>query len=360
MRWLITGGLGFIGTNLIARLVKNSPVCRIRVLDNLSAGSLNPLRSLCSEGSRMLTITPAAQLPPADSNRPIPHGDPEPVQVVVGDIRDRDTCFRCCRDIDTIVHLAANTGVEVSVRNPRIDLETNVIGTFNLLEAASDIGVHRFVFASSGACLGNVPPPITEEKAPHPISPYGAGKLAGEGYCSAFTHAFGLKTMMLRFSNVYGPFSDHKQSVVSRFIQDARKSGCCTVFGDGNQTRDFIFVDDLVDALLKVSQYDGGGEIFQIATGHEHSIKAVAEMIRSRVRERCGIDMEIHFAGARDGDVRRNYSDTAKAMRLLNWRAQTPLTEGIDRTIHWFFRGRGSSRPDPGPRITRDLQDQRH
>src|SRR5574340_1222907 len=203
--WLITGGCGFIGTSLIAYLLKEKPEVKIRVLDNLSVGTKDDLTEVCNfiETTQTQSSSLIAQS--------------TPIELVVGDVRDYNTCLKCCEDIDIVVHLAANTGVAPSVENPRYDMEVNVIGTFNMLEATRRSKIKKFIFASSGAPLGEIEPPINEEKAPKPVSPYGASKLAGEGYCSTYYRTFGVQTVALRFGNVYGPGSGHKSSVVARF-----------------------------------------------------------------------------------------------------------------------------------------------
>jgi UDP-glucose 4-epimerase len=242
----------------------------------------------------------------------------------------------CTRDIDVIVHLAANTGVAPSVENPRTDMEANVIGTLNVLEAARQNNVKRFVFASSGAPAGEAEPPIHEEIAPHPVSPYGASKLAGEGYCSAYYRTYGLKTVVLRFGNVYGSGSFHKSSVVAKFIRQGLKGMTCEIYGDGKQTRDFIYIDDLVDAVLKAVMFEGGGEIFQIATSKEYTIKEMAEILIDELGQK-GTTVHLVHRSQRKGDVRRNFSNTAKARKFLRWQAEVDLREGIRRTVGWFM-----------------------
>src|SRR5207245_1208344 len=200
-------------------------------------------------------------------------------RLIIGDIRDYETCLRSTQKIDIVVHLAASTGVPTSVENPRANFEANVLGIFNMLEAARKNQVKRFIFASSGAPLGEVEPPIHEEKAPKPVSPYGASKLAGEGYCSVYARCFGLKTVVLRFGNAYGPRSGHKQSVVAKFIKQALDGEALEIYGDGAQTRDFIFIDDLVDAIQRAVHAGGGGEIFQIASNRETTVGEIAEFI---------------------------------------------------------------------------------
>jgi len=331
-KWLITGGCGFIGTALIKNLIRNSRQ-RIRVLDNLSVGSREDLARICDFKEISIKNPSPDYTGPSLVNTPL---SSETVQLVVGDIMDPETCLICARDIDVIVHLAGNTGVAPSVENPRADMEANVIGTLNVLEAARQSSVKRFVFASSGAPAGEVEPPIHEEIAPHPVSPYGASKLAGEGYCSAYYRTFGIKTVVLRFGNVYGSGSSHKSSVVAKFIRQGLKGKTCEIYGDGEQTRDFIFIEDLVDAALKASQFEHGGEIFQIATSKEHTVNEVAEMLKEELGEK-GAEIHLEHCSPRRGDVRRNFSDTSKARELLGWRAEVDLREGIRRTVDWFL-----------------------
>jgi len=255
--WLITGGCGFLGTSLIKRLIQDG-ISHIRILDNLTVGTREDLSSVCD-----FTEVPSMSLHSHQSSPSVPNSPV--IELVVGDIRDPETCTQCCKNIDTIVHFAANTGVPVSVEHPRLDMECNVNGTFNMLEAARQNRVKRFVFASSGAPAGEVEPPIHEELPAHPVSPYGASKLAGEGYCSAYFRSFAIETVALRFGNVYGPASGHKTSVVAKFIRQALAEEPLEIYGDGSQTRDFIYVDDLIESVILAGTKSGiGGEVFQM------------------------------------------------------------------------------------------------
>ena len=239
--------------------------------------------------------------------------------------------------MDIIVHLAANTGVPKSVENPRLDMECNVMGTFNMLEAARHHGIKRFVFASSGAPAGEVTPPIHEELPPHPVSPYGASKLAGEGYCSAYFRTFGIETVALRFSNVYGPGSSHKTSVVAKFIKRALAGQPLEIYGDGTQTRDFIYIDDLIDALVLAATKNGiGGETFQIATSRETTLDELTTILLD-VLERSGVRRpQVKKTEPRLGDVKRNFSNTTKARRMLGWKCRWNLEKGLEKTVEWF------------------------
>ena len=323
--WLITGGCGFIGTSLIAYLLKENPAVKIRVLDNLSVGAREDLAGICEFIE--LDITKSSNLGPQLSNK---------VELVVGDIRDYKTCNMCCNGIDVIVHLAANTGVGPSVENPRLDMEVNVIGSFNMLEAARQNNVKKFIFASSGAPIGEIEPPITEDKPPRPVSPYGASKLAGEGYCSAYYRTFGLKTVSLRFGNVYGPLSKHKNSVVAKFFKQALAGEPLEIYGDGNQTRDFIYIDDLVNSIKLSAKTDVGGEVFQVATYRETTVNEIAGAIKEIIEKGTGKMVQVVHGEPRLGDVKRNYSDITKARKVLGYEPQFDLETGLKETFQYF------------------------
>ena len=327
-RWLITGGCGFIGTALIEEMLYEGLATRIKVLDNLSVGKKEDLERI-EHGAESKTQSGNI------------------VQLVVGDVRDTDACFRAAKGMDVIVHLAANTGVGPSVEDPVADMENNVSGTLNMLEAARYNGVSRFIFASSGAPVGEVEPPIDENLAPKPVSPYGASKLAGEGYCSAYFRTFGVKTVALRFGNIYGPGSGHKTSVVAKFIRQAIEDNPCEIYGDGNQTRDFVYIEDLVRSILKAACFqDSGrgklpyplpwGEIFQIASNREHTINELVGLLEAELKQH-GVSMKIDYGEVRSGDVKRNYSDVSKAAKVLGWQPEVELKEGLRRTVEWFL-----------------------
>jgi UDP-glucose 4-epimerase len=322
--WLITGGCGFIGTALIKHLIDNNLAEKIRILDNLTVGTKKDLSSVC-------------EFDEINLDRPVSHSSL--VELVKGDIRNADITEASCRGMDVVVHLAANTGVPDSVMNPRVDMECNVIGTFNMLEGARKHKVQRFVFASSGAPAGEVEPPIHEELPPHPVSPYGASKLAGEGYCSAYFKTFGVETVSLRFSNVYGPGSTHKSSVVAKFIKHALNDEALVIYGDGSQSRDFIYIDDLIDALiLSASQEKNvGGETFQIATSLETTLNEITELMLQTFSAKEIKTPEVKRTEPRLGDVKRNFSDTTKAKDLLGWECKWNLDRGLISTIEWFL-----------------------
>lgn len=322
MRWLITGGCGYIGTGLIRKLLSVGEN-DILLLDNLSTGTTSDLQ----------LVSDYKEIDPSNG------ATTDGVVLVVGDIKDEALTVLCAKNRDVVVHLAANTGVAPSVDDPRSDCYANVIGTLNMLEAARENGVKRFVFASSGAPAGEVDPPIHEELPPHPVSPYGASKLAGEGYCSAYYRTFGLETVCLRFSNVYGPGSIHKGSVVAKFFSLSTRGESWCVYGDGEQTRDFIYIDDLIEAVYLASNTkDIGGETFQIATNSETSINELIGLMRDVLSKR-GVDTaEVLYEPARLGDVKRNYSDISKARKVLGWEPKIELKNGLLSTIEYYLK----------------------
>ena len=322
-RWLITGGCGFIGSNLVYHLVQQYD-CSIRIVDDLSIGTREDLARVCSF---------------AETDRPLKKGDA--VELWIGDIKNADLINKSAQDRDCIVHLAASTGVIPSIENSREDCETNVLGTLNVLEAARLHEVKKFIFASSGAPLGEQEPPIHEEKVPNPLSPYGASKLAGEGYCSAYNGSFGLKTVALRFGNVYGPRSEHKNSVVAKFIKRAIQGKKLIVYGDGKQTRDFIYIDDLVNVVLKASVAQVGGEIIHIATNKEHTVNEILDFLKEIFQENYNINVKSSQAPARKGEIRRNYSDISKARKLLDWEPSADIKANLRETVRWFWTRSG-------------------
>lgn len=299
---LVTGGSGFIGANLVRLLLDRQ--YEVTVLDDLSEGREEYLEGL-------------------------------PINFIRGNILDGDLVRETVALCDGVVHLAAQTGVPGSLDDPRRDCEVNVTGTMNLLEAcrhAPENPSPRFVFASSNAPLGRQPPPAHEDKAPLPVSPYGASKLAGEAYCLAYHGSWDVRTKVLRFGNVYGPFSSHKRSVVAAFLQDVVECGEITVDGDGTQTRDFIYVGDLCRAILAALESDVAGEVFQVATGAETSILELAGLVEELIDE----DFHVSHGPARRGDIDKNYSRVSKIEAVLGWKPETTLHQGLRKTWKWF------------------------
>ena len=322
MNWVITGGCGFIGISLIKKLIKEDGH-NIRILDNLTTGTRDDLSEACVFSETL------------KNNISIFNN----IELIVGDILDEDLAIKVTKNADVIIHLAANTGVGPSVKNPRADCMANVIGTFNYLEAARINSIQRFVFASSGAPAGEVDPPIHEELPPHPVSPYGASKLAGEGYCSAYYKTFNIQTVMLRFGNVYGPGSLHKSSIVAKFIKQALNKETLEIYGDGAQTRDFIYIDDLINALrLSVTTDNIGGEAFQIASNQETTVGEITKKMVEILNQNGINDIDVINGETRLGDVKRNYSDTSKAKNRLGWQPTMNQDEGLKKTVEYFLQ----------------------
>ena len=299
IKWLITGGCGFIGTNLVKALVSQEENC-ISMVDNFSVGTHRP--NFCD------------------------------VKIIGDNILDENHMVNITKDVDIIVHLAANTGIPLSIENPKMNMLANAFGTFIMLEAARLNGVKKFIFASSGAAGGE-----PDEKISHPVSPYGASKLAGEAYCSAYYHTYGIKTTVLRFSNVYGPGSEHKNSIVAKFIRQAMSNEPLDIYGTGNQTRDFIYVDDIVQAILCVAMKDDiGGQTFQIAIGHETKVTELTKKLIVLLSDSGSTNIRVQHSAPRAGDLQRSSVDVSRTKQVLGWEAQTDLSQGLKKTIEWF------------------------
>ncbi|MFV0410933.1 MAG: NAD-dependent epimerase/dehydratase family protein [Paracoccus sp. (in: a-proteobacteria)] len=334
MKWLVTGGAGFVGSNLISAVLNDAETAgdevQVVVLDNFSASSFNEFR----QGA---PLDQAQMIGPSDEV-----WDPaRRLGVLEGDIRNMDDVSRASMGADIIVHLAANTGVQPSVTSPRLDCDQNVLGTLNMLEGAREAGVSRFVFASSGAPAGLCTPPITETIAPRPVSPYGASKLAGEAYCCAYAVSFGVPTVALRFSNIYGPRSWRKGSVVATFIRRAMAGEPITINGDGTQTRDFIHIDDLTRAIRLAGTVPGiSGELYQVATGQETSVNELLALMQEHFTAAGLPEIKTDRAERSAADVLRNFADASKAARELGWKPERSLDEGLGETLDWFLRYR--------------------
>lgn len=303
---LITGGCGFIGTNLVKYLSDRG--YKVRILDNLSTSS-----------RIWATDRRQSKLPP--------------VALITGDIRDREVVEKAVAGVDAVVHLAAYTSVVDSLGNPDEVFDINVNGTFNLLEACHHHGVENFIFASSNATVGEQAPPIDETKVPQPLSPYGASKLAGEALCSTYHHSFGLRSVSLRFANCYGPYSEHTPIVATAFMKWAREGKPLIIYGDGNQTRDFVHVDDVCYAVyLSLTVPDSNSRVFQIGSGVETSINQLAEMITAVT----GNSLQTIHEPERKGEVKRNCSDISEARALLGFEPKVKLEEGLRHLWEWL------------------------
>lgn len=317
---LITGGAGFVGINLTRSLIESTGH-KITVLDNLSAGNFDLLKEVVEAGGKEMEyrFTP----------------DPAAVCFLKMDILQGEKMDRALEGQQGIVHLAAQTGVIPSLQDPKKDAEVNITGTLNLLEAAVKHHIEAFVFASSAAPLGEQEPPMDETKIPRPLSPYGASKLAAEAYCSAYYASFGLSTTVLRFSNVYGPNSFHKGSVVAHFIKRILKGKHLVIYGDGYQTRDFLYVEDvcrIIKKILETRSNKTAGEIFQLGTGVETPVNKLVSLLKKLT----GKDIETRFEPERKGEIKRNFTNPAKLLKQVGIKTETHLEKGLQKTWEWF------------------------
>lgn len=303
---LITGGCGFIGANLVTELERRSE-SDIVVFDNESLGKKENLLNFMGA-------------------------------FVKGDLQDVGALRLALEGVETVVHLAAHTRVIESVEDPRSNFNDNVIGTFNLLEECRHAGVKRLINASTGgAILGEAPSPVHEGLVPQPLSAYGASKLAAEGYCSAFSGSYGIKCASLRFSNIYGPRSYHKDSVVARFLKQILAGDELVIYGDGSQVRDYLYIGDLVTGIADAIRSDCVG-VFQLGAGRPTTLNELLEVIRGVVGEEHF--PEVRYADARAGEVHTTWCNIAKAKRTFGYDPSTPLAEGVQATWNWFMANR--------------------
>lgn len=295
---LITGGAGFIGINLCKRLYEKN--YKIYVIDNESNGNLKEIKKFIIKGYR-------------------------------ADFAQKKT-LKKIKNIDTVIHLAANTRVIESIKNPKKNFHENVIKTFNLIKWASENKVKYFINASTGgAILGKAKPPINEEINPKPISPYGASKMAIEGYCHAFNEISKLKLCSLRFSNVYGPHSDLKESVVALFFKKIIKDEYIYVYGNGNQSRDFLFIDDLVNGVLNSLKFRPVG-VMQLASGKQTTIKKLIKHMQKITKKK----IKLKYKSKRLGEVEHVWCEIKKAKKLINFKIKNNLFKNLNYTWTWY------------------------
>ena len=301
---LITGGCGFVGSNLIRRAAALGLSSRLTVLDNETMGSPTELPSNVFAYER-------------------------------GDVRDLATMARMAAGCDAIIHLAGHTRVLESIADPESDFEINVRGTLNVLMAARDAGVPHVILASTGGALfGAETAPIHEEMVPQPLSPYGASKLAMEGYAHAFASSYGLRTTSLRFTNVYGPYSRLKGSAVAHFFRQILARQPITVYGDGSQVRDFVYVDDLCDGILQALAASASG-VYHLGSGNPTSIATLLKSMRDVVGPEWAF--EVRYAPWRTGEVVRTYTAIDKAAKAFAYQPGVTLDIGLPRTWRWFL-----------------------
>ena len=306
-RYLVTGGAGFIGSHVVEALVKKNE--RERVLDNFSTGKRENLAPMISH-----------------------------IEMVEGDVREPLQCGKAMEGTEYVIHLAALHEVPRSVEQPLETHEVNVTGILNLLLAARDAGVKRFVYASSSAVYGDSPVlPRSEDVVPLPTSsPYAVSKLAGEYYCQLFSSLYGLETVCLRYFNVYGPRQDAASQyagVIPKFIFALLSGNPPTIYGDGEQSRDFVNVADCVAATIAASRTPGiSGSVMNIGTGQRTTVNQLCALVQEILQR----SIPPRFGPPQPGDIRYDYADIGKAMRLLAYRPSCAVNEGLKETAAWY------------------------
>jgi UDP-glucose 4-epimerase len=302
---LVTGGAGFIGSHLVEKL--SSFGYRVRVIDNLYTGKLSNL------GFDLL--------------------DCRSVEFIEGDIRDSGLVEKCCADAEAVIHLAAQTSVPFSMQNPEFNNDVNVKGTLNLLNSSSEANVKRFLFISSCAVYGEPAYlPIDEKHPTNPISPYAESKLAAEKECLRLNDEGAFESVVFRFFNVYGPrqgLSEYS-GVITKFIDRIKQKLPLIVYGDGSQTRDFVYVNDIVNAIvLALENKKAPGNIFNVGTGKEVPLQELAKTMLSLT----GAMLQIVNVDPRIGDIKHSYADITKASQLLGYKPEFSLKEGLEALL---------------------------
>jgi len=308
---LVTGGAGFIGSHLVDRLLNEG--FKVTVIDNFDTGRLENIAH---------------------------HRDSKKFHFIKGDIRDLDLVKETMKDTDAVFHEAALASVTLSVENPILTNDINVTGTLNLLKASSDLHVKRFIYASSAAIYGDTPSPQKrEDMTPNPKSPYGVSKLAAENYVKLFHKVYGLETVCLRYFNVYGPRQRFDiqcayGGAIIIFINRLLRNMPPVIYGNGEQTRDFVYVEDVVEAnMLALNSKNAVGEAFNIATGTNVSVNEVANTLKEIMNRKA---LKTIHTEPRPTDIRHGYADISKAKRILGFHPKVSLKEGLVKLVDWY------------------------
>lgn len=304
--YVVTGGAGFIGSNVVRRLVQDGE--EVRVIDDFSTGRRSNLE-----------------------------GVEEEIALFEGDLCDPALLGEAFRGADYVLHQGAVPSVQRSVEDPATTDRVNVGGTLQVLEAARRASARQVVYASSSSVYGDKPTlPKSEDMSPDPRSPYAASKLAGEYYCRAYTHTFDLPTVSLRYFNVFGPRQDPESdyaAVIPIFMRCALTGRPATIFGDGKQSRDFTYVDNVVEANLRAAKAESAaGGVFNVGTGDRYSLHALLDALESLV----GGKIERQYDSPRPGDVRHSQADVSSAERLLGYRPSVDFEEGLGKALEWY------------------------
>lgn len=303
---LVTGGAGFIGSNLCRRLVAEG--CSVRVIDNLLTGKMSNLDGILDK-----------------------------IDFIEADMGDPDAARSAMKDIDIVLHQGAVPSVPRSVDEPDVTHQHCVNATFTLLLAARDSKIKRFVYAASSSAYGDSPVmPKVETMITNPKSPYAAAKLFGEYYCSVFSQVYGLDTISLRYFNVFGPYQDPTSqyaAAIPAFVTAILRGQSPTVYGDGEQSRDFTYIDNVVHAnLLAARAPKTGGEVVNIACGDKITVNAIIQLIN----DMTGNTVAPCYAPSRPGDVKHSLADIAKAKALIGYTPVVPFRHGLEKAIHWY------------------------
>ena len=339
MKFLVTGGAGFIGSHIVERLLKEDHF--VRVLDNFSSGKRENLRHCETLSAKCHCEKPR-------------RGDEAILEILEGDIRDQSTCDKACEGIDYILHQAALRSVPKSMKDPLSYNEVNINGTLFMLQAALKNKVKRFVFASSSSVYGDTDQfPERENAYPLLISPYALSKLANEYYCRIFTNAYGLETVGLRYFNVFGPkqaLDDEYAVVIPKFIHCILHDEQPPIFGTGKQSRDFTYIDNVVEANILAATVSSSSvslrgtagaeaistkafhEIFNVANGQDNTVLQLVDYLNKII----GKNIKPKFLPVRTGDVFRTSADISKIKSKLGFQSKVDFEEGLRRTVEWF------------------------
>tara|TARA_B100001287_G_C22678728_1_gene529111 strand:+ start:2273 stop:3301 length:1029 start_codon:yes stop_codon:yes gene_type:complete len=323
MKILITGGQGFIGRNLIQMLSTRKNISKIIVIDSKRVD--DSYAELFKSYSCHTKISNYKK-------------DYKKINFIKCSTNNLNFAMKITKNIDYVIHLAAESGVDVSINKPYDSFLSNIVGTYNYLEASRVNNVKNFIFASSGAVFGKATPPMKHDYPKCPISPYGSSKLTIESYCSSYSSIFNLPTTILRFSNAYGEFSKHKNSIISKVIKSYLFNQRINIFGDGKHSRDFIYVKDICYSIIKCLRKRSGYNEYHIGTGKEITLNKLLDIINKEFRKHGIKQPRIKYLKERMGDMKNNSLDITQTKRNLNWRPIFNLQKGLNSTIAWYLR----------------------
>lgn len=321
MKYLVTGGAGFIGSNIAHELVRRGE--QVRIIDNFSTGFRSNLTDIQNS-----------------------------IELIDGDIRDFWTVREAVEGVDYILHQAALPSVPRSISNPLTSNSVNVDGTLNLLEAARQANIKRIVMASSSSVYGDTPVlPKHEEMKRNPLSPYAVTKMTNEEYARVYYELYGLETVCMRYFNIFGPRQDPNSqysAVIPKFITALQTGKPPVVYGDGEQSRDFTYIANTINAnLLATTAEAAPGNVYNVACGGQFTLNTLLD----NLREILGVDTEAKYDPARKGDILHSFADISKAQKDLNYKPEVSFKEGLKKTVEWFVNRTNSETPIGGIKI---------